>query len=155
MPLYEMIILCKIGETQALANLIKNMVIAIYQEGGVVRQIGSLGDRISDKSYRAKDGSSNTIIRYLRVHFDANPQSKIVAEKVARANSECVQLFCHKVKEMEYYKEVFNKDAWMNTEIDPDQTKYKEEITNLVAKGKIEMGSSFDSHFDKIKNTMI
>jgi ribosomal protein S6 len=65
MPIYEMIIICKIGETQAVANLIKNMVTAIYQEGGVVRRIMNLGDRISDKSYKAKDGSKNNILRYL------------------------------------------------------------------------------------------
>ena len=155
MPLYEMIILCKIGETQALANLIKNMVTAVYQEGGVVRKVANLGDRISDKSYKAKDGSSNTIIRYLSVHFDANPQSRIVAEKVARANSECLQLFVHKLKEMQYYKEFFNKDAWSAMEVDTDQTQYKEEMVKLVAKQRIEMGNDFDKHFDKIKNTMI
>ena len=65
MPLYEMIILCKIGESQALVNLIKNMVTAVYQEGGVVRKVVNLGDRISDKSYKSKDGSAHTIIRYL------------------------------------------------------------------------------------------
>ena len=155
MPLYEMIVLCRIGESQALANLIKNMVTAIYQEGGVVRKVVNLGDRISDKSYKAKDGSAQTIIRYLSVHFDANPQSKIVAEKVARANSECLQLFVHKLKEMEYYREMFNKDAWRNMEVDTDQTQYKEEMTNLIAQQRIVMGNEFDKQFDKTKNTMI
>ena len=155
MPLYEMIILCKIGESQALANLIKNMVTVIYQEGGVVRKVVNLGDRISDKSYKSKDGSAHTIIRYLSVHFDANPTSKLVAEKVARANSETLQLFVHKMKEMEYYREIFNKDSWRNIEVDTDQTKYKEEMVKLVAKTKIDMGNEFDKHFEKIKNTMI
>lgn len=150
-----MIILCKIGETQAVANLIKNMVTAIYQEGGVVRRIMNLGDRISDKSYKAKDGSRNNILRYLSVEFDANPQSKIVAEKVARANSECLQLFVHKLKEKEYYKEIMNKDAWKQTEVETDQTVYKEEMIKLVAKKKIEMGDVFDKDFQKIKNTLI
>lgn len=155
MPIYEMIILCKIGETQAMANLIKNMVTAIYQEGGVVRRIHNLGDRISDKSYKAKDGTQNHLLRYLSVHFDANPQSKIVAEKVARANSECLQLFVHKLKEKEYYKEVVDKDAWNQVEVDTDKTQYKEEMIKLVAKNKIEMGGVFEKEFEKVKNTMI
>jgi predicted SnoaL-like aldol condensation-catalyzing enzyme len=155
MPLYEMIILCKIGETQALANLIKNMVNAVYQEGGVVRKVASLGDRLSDKNYKAKDGSNNSIVRYISVHFDANPQSRIVAEKVARANSECLQLFVHKMKEMDYYKEMFDKDAWRATEVDTDQSEYKQEMIKVAAQAKIDMGENFNKDYEKLKNNLI
>ncbi len=150
-----MIILCKIGETQALANLIKNMVNAVYQEGGVVRKVASLGDRLSDKNYKAKDGSNNSIVRYISVHFDANPQSRIVAEKVARANSECLQLFVHKMKEMDYYKEMFDKDAWRATEVDTDQSEYKQEMIKVAAQAKIDMGENFNKDYEKLKNNLI
>ncbi len=155
MPIYEMITLCKIGETQAVANLIKNIVTAVYQEGGVVREVKNLGDRISDKSYKAKDGSRNNIIRYMSFTFDANPQSRIVAEKVARANTECVQLFVHKLKDSEYYKEMFNKDAWKEIEVIADKNIYRDEMVKVMAKAKIDMGEDFDKYFDKNKNKMI
>jgi len=150
-----MIILCKIGETQALANLIKNMVNAVFQEGGVVRKVASLGDRLSDKNYKAKDGSNNSIVRYISIHFDANPQSRIVAEKVARANSECLQLFVHKMKEMDYYKEMFDKDAWRATEVDTDQNVYKQEMIKVAAQTKIDMGENFNKDYEKLKNNLI
>ncbi len=155
MPLYEMIVLCRIGESQAIANLIKSLVIAVYQEGGVIRKVSSLGDRISDKSYRAKDGSSNTIIRYLSVHFDANPQSKIVAEKVARNSTEVVTLFTHKMKESNYYKEIFNKDAWAEVSVETENLEYKDEMTNILANAKIDLGNEYFEKFDKVKNRLI
>jgi hypothetical protein len=155
MPLYEMIILCKIGETQAVANLIKALVIAVYQEGGVIRKVSNLGDRISDKSYRAKDGSSNSIIRYLSVHFDANPQSRMVAEKVARGNSECVQVFTHKMKENDYYKEMFNKDAWVQDELESKKMEYKDDMTKVIAKAKLELGEDYNDKFESLKNKLI
>lgn len=34
MPFYEMIMLCKIGESQAMGTLIKNVAAVILQEGG-------------------------------------------------------------------------------------------------------------------------
>ena len=59
------------------------------------------------------------------------------------------------MKEMEYYREIFNKDSWRNIEVDTDQTQYKEEMVKLVAKTKIDMGNDFDKQYEKIKNTMI
>jgi uncharacterized protein YciU (UPF0263 family) len=43
-----------------------------------------------------------------------------------------------------------NKDAWKQTEVETDQTVYKEEMIKLVAKKKIEMGDVFDKDFQKI-----
>ena len=150
-----MIILCRIGETQAIANLIKSLVIAVYQEGGVIRKVSNLGDRISDKSYKAKDGSNNSLIRYLSVHFDANPESKILAEKVARGNSECVQVFTHKMKEIEYYKEMLNKDAWAQDELDPAKFEYKDELIKVAAKSKVELGEQYEDKLESLKNKLI
>lgn len=67
MPLYEMLIICRIGETQGLAILMRDLVRSIYQEGGVVRQFSNLGDRVAQKRYRAKDGSYSDVIRYFSV----------------------------------------------------------------------------------------
>lgn len=66
MPFYEMIMLCKIGESHAMGTLVKNVAGVILAEGGnssrfllllgVVRGIDNLGDRIISKNMKAKDG---------------------------------------------------------------------------------------------------
>jgi hypothetical protein len=147
--------MCRIGETQAVANLIKNLVFSVYQEGGVVRQVYNLGDRISDKSYVAKDGSKNTILRYLCVEFDANPDTKSVAEKVAKQNTESVHVFVHKLKDTDYYKRIFDKENWKYYASDVDTSQFKEEMINILAKEKINLGDKFDQTFDKMKNKLI
>ncbi len=155
MPLYEMVVLCRIGETQAIANLIKNMVTAVSQEGGVIRRVSNLGDRICDKSYKSKDGKYNSVIRYLTFEFDANPETQNVAMKVARANSESLQVFVHKLKENEYYKQIFNKDAWKEMDVNTDTKDYNDELVKVVAKQKIEIGKDFDKYVDQMKNKFI
>ena len=155
MPLYEMVVLCRIGETQAVANLIKSMVYAVSQEGGVIRKVSNLGDRLSDKSYKSKDGKYNSIIRYLSFEIDANPDTQNVAMKVARANSESLQVFAHKLNENDYYKQVFNKDAWKEMEVNTDTKDYNEEMVKVVAKQKIDMGKNFDKYMEQMKNKFV
>jgi ribosomal protein S6 len=136
MPLYEMIVVCRLGETQAIANLIKTLVVSIYQEGGVVRRFVNMGDRITQKNLKAKDGTFSSVARYLAVEFDANPETKSVAEKVARANSESLNVFTHKLKEMDYYKLMLNKEEWKQMEISGSQLgeKDKDAMISLLAK---------------------
>jgi predicted SnoaL-like aldol condensation-catalyzing enzyme len=145
MPLYEMIIQCRIGETQAVANLVKTLVISVYQEGGIVRQFKNLGDRIGQKNYKAKDGSYSNVIRYFAVEFDANPDTRSAAEKVARANSETLNVFTHKLNEKEYYKNILNKDAWKEVEVpNINRDEYKQESIKLAAKQAKELNLEDD-----------
>jgi hypothetical protein len=155
MPVYELIILCRIGETQGIANLIKNLVNCVYQEGGVIRQVYNLGDRISDRSFKTKDDNKVSMVRYLCVEFDANPDSKIVAEKVARNNSESLKVFCHKIKEKEYYKQIVDKETWKQYIVDLDQSYYKNEMVDILAKEKKNLGEKFEENFQKVKNNLI
>jgi hypothetical protein len=135
MPLYEMVVVCRIGETQAIANLIKTLVVSIYQEGGVVRRFVNLGDRITQKNLKAKDGTYSTVSRFLAVEFDANPETKNVAEKVARGNSESLKVFTHKLNEMEYYKKMLNKEDWKQMEDRlQDKEKNLDNFLGLMAK---------------------
>ena len=67
MPLYEMIIICRIGETQAIGNLMRTLSVAIYNEGGVVRRFVNLGDRIPARSFKTKDDKWHSIARYISV----------------------------------------------------------------------------------------
>ncbi len=154
-----MIVVCRIGETQAVANLIKSLVVAIYQEGGVVRRFVNLGDRITQKNLKAKDGSYSSVARYLAVEFDANPETKSMAEKVARANSEALNVFTHKMKEMEYYKVMLNKEVWKQMEVQETQINEnnKDQIINVLAKQvnqstlEDELKSAIQSEIDRSK----
>ncbi len=154
-----MVVLCRIGETQGIANLVKGLVYCIHQEGGVIRQIYNMGDRISDRSYKDKKGLESSIVRYLCFEFDGNPDTKLVAEKVVRNNSESLQVFTHKLKEKDYYKRIFDKNSWKEysvAQVSPDeQAQYKEEMIDLLAKEKVNLGDNFESEFDKVKNKII
>ena len=84
MPFYEMIMLCKVGESSAMGTLVKNVTSAILQEGGkyftfilnkfstcwllgVVRGIENLGDRVISKNLKAQDGNKYGVARYISV----------------------------------------------------------------------------------------
>ena len=67
MPLYELIMVCKLGEQASLAALLKSVSAAILQEGGIVRGFQSLGDRVLIKNIRSIDGSSHGVGRYMQV----------------------------------------------------------------------------------------
>lgn len=43
------------------------------------------------------------------MYFDANPDSKLLAEQVARSNPESLTIYTHKLKEMDYIKYMINK----------------------------------------------
>ena len=171
MPTYEMIILCKLGETQALGNLIKSLVVAVYREGGIVRRFVNLGDRISDKSYKSKDGNRHAMIRYFTCEFDANPESKTVAEQVANSSSESLHVFTHRLKDRDYYKHITNNESWKEYEVEKDFKQYKEEAMKLNAQRNVdaetvenEQNNSSDKsgndqdlsdYLDKMKNKLI
>lgn len=150
-----MIIICKIGETQPIANLIKALTYSVYQEGGVIRKVYNLGDRITDKIFLSKDGTENNVIRYLSVYMDLNPSAKRTIELVARNSSETLQVFTHKLKEFDYFKLMLNKDAWKEEEVPVAKLKYKEELTNLLAKSKIIIPDKFDENLEKYKNKLV
>jgi len=63
-----MVMVCKIGESQSIANLFKQLALGIYDKGGVVRKFTNLGDRIPAKFFKTKDRSDNFVIRLLSVN---------------------------------------------------------------------------------------
>jgi hypothetical protein len=65
----------------------------------------------------------------------------LVAEKVARNNSETLQLFTHKLKDKDYYKNILNKESWTQMENSRDIEQYQNEMVKLLAKQKVEMGT--------------
>lgn len=62
-----MVMICKLGESNAMASLIKNLAVNIYKEGGIVRRFSNMGDRISSKNFKSKDNIDNLVCRYVSV----------------------------------------------------------------------------------------
>jgi predicted SnoaL-like aldol condensation-catalyzing enzyme len=134
MPLYELIMVCRLGESQALANLMKSLVVACYQEGGVVRRFINLGDRVAQRNYKSKDGMDNCVVRYFTAEFDSNPDTRKVMEKIARNNPETVQVFVHKLKDKDYYKRMLNNEKWKMNEFSNTIETNLNEIEEVRAK---------------------
>ncbi len=128
-----MIIICRLGETQAIANLMKQLVVSVHQEGGVIRRFVNLGDRIARKNMKTKDNTYHNLVRYISVEMDINPNSRLLTEKIAKDHSETINVFCHILKEKEYYKNIMDKESWKNILIEKDMEEYKEEFTNILA----------------------
>ena len=158
-----MILICRLGETQAVANLMKALVISVYQEGGVIRRFVNLGDRIARKSMKTKDKTSHNLVRYISVELDINPTSRLLTEKLAKSHPETINVFCHILKEKEYYKNIMDKESWKNILVDKDLDEYHEEFSDVLAK---EVKSGYDisknkyihekySHKDLDDNRMI
>jgi len=130
-----MIIICRLGETQAMSNLMKEIVVSVYQEGGVIRRFVNLGDRIARKNMRTNDKSYHNLVRYISVEMDINPKSRQSTEKIVRNHPETVNVLCHILKEKDYYKNMMDKESWRNFLIEKDIEDYKEGTTNILADG--------------------
>jgi hypothetical protein len=53
------------GENSALSALIKAVSTTVLSEGGVVRGYRNLGDRVMPKNFRASDGVSHGVGRFI------------------------------------------------------------------------------------------
>ena len=78
MPLYELVLVCKIGESHALASCLKAVSASILQEGGVVRGFNNLGDRVLTKNMRSEDGVDYSVGRFIQVSFNPTPLHLLV-----------------------------------------------------------------------------
>ena len=72
MPLYEMILVAKIGESQGLAQCLKTLSSTILNNGGIVRNFDNLGDRVLVKNLEL-GGARHNVGRFIKVEFDATP----------------------------------------------------------------------------------
>ena len=116
MPFYELVMLCKVGESAAMGTLIKNVSAAILQEGGVVRGFENLGDRIIAKNLKAKDGNKYGVGRYIAVEFDGSPRAVQKAINQALINTETLKTYVHKISEQDYVKRTMKR---LNQEMSP------------------------------------
>ena len=68
MPLYELVLVCRISEPAKLKTMLKGISNVILTEGGVVRGFTNLGDRVLTKSLKSIDGKKGYGLgRFLQV----------------------------------------------------------------------------------------
>ena len=68
MPFYEAIILARCGHPKSTSGLLKAMASAILNEGGSVRDMKILGDRVLGVPVKDKEGNKYVVGRYLQVN---------------------------------------------------------------------------------------
>merc|ERR1712086_244999 len=102
MPLYETVMVCRVGEAQALQTNMRTLCSMVLSKGGVVRSFDNLGDRVLVKHLRAKDGQRYALGRFVQVQFDASPALKDQVEAEMRTQSEVLRVNTNKIKEWVY-----------------------------------------------------
>lgn len=135
MPLYEMIVLVKIGEIQALSGFIKNFVNTAYQGGGILRNVKNLGDRIASREYKAKDGTKHSFCRFLSFEFDADPSTMKILTSQVKSSQETLSVIIHKMNMSDYYKGMVDEQffkKYENNEIDTEKQ------NNFIAKNTVD-----------------
>ena len=73
MPLYEMIMVCRMAEQGAMTNLLRVVSNSILTEGGVVRGFTNLGDRVLTRNQATEDGVYHGVGRFMQVQFYSSP----------------------------------------------------------------------------------
>lgn len=116
MPLYEMIMVCRMAEQQAMTQLLRIVSKTVLAEGGVVRGFTNLGDRVLTRNRQTEDGVYHGVGRFMQVQFYSSPETLAEAEFVARDNGETLRVFSLKMKEDDYTKRLLGA---MNAELSP------------------------------------
>ena len=120
MPLYEMILVTRMGESHLLASCLKQISAAVLNNGGIVRSLDNLGDRVLPKNVPAKDGSRHSIGRFIKVEFDASPHIKGIVETETRNNDQVLRVNTNKMKESQYLDRAMKR---LNGELSPFKDK--------------------------------
>ncbi len=131
---------------------------------GIVRRFYNLGDRISAKKFKSSEGKSYTVVRYIAVEIDANPKTLKLVEDIAKANSESLLVYTHKLRDLDYYKTVTNSQQWKEFSKEDQKRETEEEILQKLEdspslrKSMVEAGKTKrlknDNTFDEINKLM-
>jgi len=106
MPLYEMVMVCRMAEQQSMSLLLTQLSKTILAEGGVIRGFTNLGDRVLTRNRTTEDGVHHGVGRFMQVQFYSSPSTKNVAEGFARASPETLRVFALKIKEDDYFRRI-------------------------------------------------
>ena len=115
-----MIMVARIGESQALGACLKVLAGSLINNGAVVRSFDNLGDRVLVKNLRSKDGQKYSVGRFIKVEMDCTPQMRQIVESQTRAHDEVLRVNVSKMKESEYMDRVMRR---LNSEMSPFRIK--------------------------------
>ena len=77
MPLYEVIFITRVGSSLSLTNTLRSIASKAAEDGGVVRNMTNLGDRILCKKVQKEQGQPITRVgRYISMQMELNPKLK-------------------------------------------------------------------------------
>lgn len=99
MPLYELIVIARAGNARGSTNLMKQLSLSIFGEGGNVRGLNVLGDRVLTKEVSGNDDKKHLVGRYLQVLFDGSPNCKSAVELSAKSSFETIRCKTFRVKD--------------------------------------------------------
>jgi len=111
MPFYECIVIARAGRAAPTSTMMKSLGDLVLRNGGNVRNINVLGDRILSKSLRGSDHTRYQVGRYVQFLIDANDNTVREFEKTARTNSESLRVKTFKIKDFYNEAEVFKRSA--------------------------------------------
>ena len=111
MPQYECIIIAKAGRSQPTVTMMKNLGNVVQQNGGNVRNINVLGDRILTRALKDRYTNRFTVGRYVQFLVDCNSNTLSEMEKQAKGNTEALRIRSFKVKDFYKEAEVFRRSA--------------------------------------------
>ena len=116
MPLYEMMLVARVGESQALANMMKLVSSLVLTNGGIVRSFDNMGDRVLVKNLYDNDGNRTSVGRFIKLEFDGTPRLMKSLEKMLREQEEILRVNTNKMKESEYLDRAMKR---LNQELSP------------------------------------
>ena len=119
-----MVMVARIGEQAALANCLKQISAAVLANGGVVRSVANLGDRVLVKNLRSRDGHRYSVGRFIKTEFDATPSVMRLVEKQTRDHDEVLRVNTNKMKEEQYMDRAMKR---LNQELSPFQDKQNQD----------------------------
>ena len=126
-----MIMVARVGEQAALTNCLKQLSSSILTNGGIVRSMDNLGDRVLIKNLRSLDGTKYSVGRFLKIEFDSTPQIMKIVDASVRTNDEVLRVNVNKMKESQYIDRVMKR---LNAELSPfrDKSTYDEDYIRAM-----------------------
>mmetsp|Transcript_1039 Transcript_1039/g.1895 ORF Transcript_1039/g.1895 Transcript_1039/m.1895 type:complete len:215 (-) Transcript_1039:42-686(-) len=131
MPLYEMRLISRIGESSKLSDNLKTICNMVLTNGGTVRSIYNLGDRVLVKNIKSNDGLRYSIGRFINMEFDANPELREEVFQLARKEDEMLKVYVNKIREEDYLNRIMKR---VNAELSPfrDKSHFDEEYIRAM-----------------------
>ena len=117
MVLYETIIIAKPGPARKTMNLLKSMTDVILSEGGNVRDISILGDRLLAHDLKGKDKFRYHVGRYVQFLYDANPKVKPKVRRTSGVHAESLKTYTHRQNDLTDEAIAYRRTARMTTPI--------------------------------------